>query len=75
MPEAGVTREEGKEEAHFDLVVMILFFFSLNALPVFLSAAEKMLMLPFVIKLLFLFLILCSLLKSRGFYFTETCWF
>lgn len=50
-------------------------FFSLNALPVFLWAAEKMVMSPFLIKLLFLFLMRCSLLKSRGFYFTETCWF
>lgn len=62
MPEVGATREDGREEVHFDLVV-ILFFFFLTSLSVFLSAAEKMLMLPFVIKLLFLFLIHCSFLK------------
>lgn len=61
MPEVGATREEGREEGHFDLVVILFFF--LTALSAFLSAAEKMLMLPFVIKLLFLFLIHCSFLK------------
>lgn len=56
MPEVGATREEGRQEAHFDLVVILFSFFS--KCTIFLSAAEKMLILPFVIKFLFLFLVL-----------------